>query len=124
MASDKHVSVAELKTFIDAVEFASDADNWIPSQRQWERIRSMIDRLEDAPAPPPPARYVPDNQQMMQLPQPSMMQVPQGGMMPSMMQPPQMLPPNAPFAAGNPAMPVRTPDIDTMGKPYQSAFAA
>lgn len=123
--SEKTVTVSELKTFIDAVEFAADVEgDWMPSVRQWTRIRSMIDRLEEVPAAP----------QMMQLPQPQhyqqpqMMQLPQptmapGGMGGMGMQPPQMMNSGAPLAMHE-ALKVRTPDIDTSnGKGYQSAFA-
>lgn len=49
--STKHkpVTIPELKMFIEAVEFASDTDEWTPSVRQWTKIRSMIDSLQESP---------------------------------------------------------------------------
>lgn len=127
MSTEKPVTVTELKTFIDAVEFAADTDEWIPSERQWKRIRSMIDRLVDQPAAaapaPAPERYV----------EPAPITYAQGGLtggppqafaqMPQTM--PRMPPAQlaGPFAQGG-AAPVRTPDLDTShGRPYESSFA-
>lgn len=120
MATDKPVTVTELKTFIDAVEFAADTENWIPSDRQWKRIRSMIERLEETI---PQVQQRNDPPQLMHLPMPTM---------PSMMPPalPQMPPsmmstqlPQGPFAHDNPGAPVRTPSIDTSNGSYNSSFA-
>ena len=119
----KPVSVSQLKTFIEAVEFAADAEDWVPSKRQWERIRDMIERLEEvAPAAPslvPQAAPV-----MMQLPVPQMASTfvpgPGGLQMPSA---PNISQLPGPFGSGGPA-PVRTPDVDTSGgRTYQSTFA-
>lgn len=122
--STKPVTINELKTFIDAVEFASDSDNWVPSDRQWKRIRDMINRLEEA-APPAPmqmpaAPFIPPQGSFGPPPvaTQSAMQLPQGNWSPP---PPQQL--SGPFATGGPS-PVKTPDIDTThGKGYQSSFA-
>lgn len=125
--SEKKTTVRDLKTFIDAVEFASDQEEWVPSARQWKRIRQMIEDLEEvvekAPAPPavypqtqPPAgplQFAPSSigpAVPQYTPQYSM---PQGGM-------PQV---NNPLLASHGQVPVRTPDIDTNGKPYTSSFA-
>lgn len=123
----KPVTVNELKTFIDAVEFASDSESWVPSERQWKRIREMINSLEEAaaPPPPPPVTYAPSAP----LAPPQQQFVPQGfqpPMNPSMptWTPPPNVPLAGPFASGS-ANPVKTPDIDTgHGKPYQSLFAS
>lgn len=121
--TDKTVTAAELKTFIDAVEFAADSDEWIPSKRQWERIRGMIDRLEVA-APIP--TYVNAPVIPMALPGPSdygQSRMAAGGMG-GMMQPaPQGIPAGVPIAGGNPLQAVRAPDIDTSNGQYKSAFA-
>jgi hypothetical protein len=120
MATEKPVSAKELKTFIEAVEFAADAENWVPSERQWKRIRSMIDRLEEnappAPAAPQPMRMP---EPMMHVPQGPVMMAPGGlgGAMPMNQQPLQ-----GPFATGS-AQPVRTPDVDTSTGGYKSSFA-
>lgn len=121
----KVVTAVELKTFIDAVEFASDAEDWVPSKRQWVRIRDMINRLEETAPPAVATAAAP--QHYMQIPTadaqisygPRGMGGPQGGMMQ-----PQGLPQGIPLAGATPQIPVRTPDIDTFGKPYQSSFAA
>lgn len=120
----KPVTAVELKTFIDAVEFAADAENWVPSPRQWTRIRDMIDRLEETATTPAAIAQAP--QHYMQIPTadaqisygPRGMGVPQGGMMQ-----PQGLPQGVPFAGSTPQIPVKTPDIDTLTQPYKSTFA-
>lgn len=128
--ADKPVTIRELKTFIEAVEFAADSeDEWIPSKRQWIRIRSMIERLEETPAtattPPtqssfqPPTAFAP----------PVMIDYGPSRMSPGgfggqqMPLSPSSPPPGAPFAIGAPQLPVRTPDIDTSIQPYKSSFA-
>ena len=45
----KTITIHDLRTFIEAVEFASDSDEWIPTARQWKRIREMIDQVVDTP---------------------------------------------------------------------------
>lgn len=123
----KKIPVRELQTFIEAVEFAADTDDWIPSPRQWKRIRQMIDSLE-LPSDRPVAQ-----QARQSPPQPYQSEAPirmaAGGMPPptygATMQPQQPQQPlAAPFA--NPAAPgalVKTPDIDTSTGGYQSTFA-
>jgi hypothetical protein len=113
----KKVTINELKTFIEAVEFATDTDDWVPSKRQWVKIREMIDRLEETGSTP----------QVMQLPipmqQPYPVQMAPGGL--SMTQPgPIQIPHGVPIAGGNnPSQAVKTPDIDTSRGSYQSSFA-
>lgn len=124
MTTEKKISVKELQTFIEAVEFAADTEEWIPSARQWKRIRSMIDNLEtEAPAP---AR-----QQAVQPAAP----VYRDPDRPVMMAPPGMPPPtfagrpaqtSLPPTFGNPnapGVPAKTPDIDTSTSGYNSTFA-
>lgn len=130
MTTEKPISVQELKTFIDAVEFASDKEDWIPSERQWKRIRSMIDRLEatqpqsvraeSAPMHMPMPMHMPPGA----MPEPPIMAAP-SAMTPMRM--PQQMQPTAPtlsgpFATGGPT-PVRTPDLDTSSGQYRSAYA-
>lgn len=132
MANDKPVTAQELKTFIEAVEFAADQEDWVPSERQWRRIRTMIDRLEDTPAPAPvvappaapvqyaPARLAPPDPVMHHQMSPGLSAQPTLSAAPLPVHASQL---TGPFATGN-AGPVRTPDIDTgHGKPYQSSFA-
>lgn len=140
MADDKKVTVRDLQTFIDAVEFASDQEEWTPSPKQWKRIRDMINNLESASVaqPQPQVQYAqpvqPHYQPPLQLAQPAPTfsgpstlsgvtpsGAPFGGGMPTAA-PFGGTPAGAAFGGG--AAPVRTPDIDTSnGKPYQSSFA-
>lgn len=119
--AEKQITVSELKTFIEAVEFASDKEDWIPSERQWKRIRSMIDRLTETAAPVQPAPQVNYQvpQAVMALPTPNEMRMAPGGLGGIS---PSQLP--GPFAVDAPQLPVRTPHVDTSGgKPYGSPFA-
>jgi len=135
--SDKKFTVAELKTFIDAVEFATEIDDtveWTPTPKQWKRIRAMIDNLEETVAPA--VQHQPQMMQVPQFPHP-MQHIPMGMDAPGipagpspLMQPQQsqpMLPPQqiggvrAPF--GSEGMKAKTPDIDTSRGNYQSSFA-
>lgn len=114
---EKTVTARDLKTFIEAVEFATDTDEWVPSARQWKKIREMIDKLEEvAPAPArPPVQMAPP---AMALPSPQYaaparmapggMGGPQGGPLPA-------------FGVGQTGA-LKTPDIDTSNGNYQSAF--
>lgn len=116
---NKKITVRELQTFIEAVEFAADTDDWIPSERQWKRIRSMIDNLvEEAPRQTRSDPYP--------LPAPAPMPAPDR---PVMMAPGGLggrAPAPAPspaLASSSPGIPVKTPDIDTSAGPYNSGFA-
>lgn len=120
----KITTIRDLQTFIDAVEFASDQEEWVPSAKQWRRIREMIDQLEEPPtqtAQPPAPVYV----QQAHPPMPPSFAAPSAfGGMPANM--PSGYPTGVPntglFAQG--PVPVRTPDVDTSGgKSYQSSFA-
>lgn len=119
----KAITVRDLKTFIEAVEFAADQADWVPSPRQWAKIRTMINDLEEAPqhAPQPPQmteRYAP-------LPTPA-------GPAPQYQLAPTGLAGNVPprpsaqqahlpaFSTTNGAL--RTPDIDTSSGGYTSGF--
>lgn len=136
MTTPKKVTATELKTFIDAVEFAADTEEtWVPSTRQWIRIRDMINNLEET-AQVVTTVPVPVHQPMiMPIPQPhhGMANIPMGMEGPPMpagpsafggaQQMPQQMNHRAPLAQ-NAAMPVRTPDIDTSGgNGYTSSFA-
>ncbi len=122
---NKKISVKELQTFIEAVEFAADTEEWIPSARQWKRIRSMIDNLEIEA----PARHQAVTQQVAPQPvqrdpnRPVIMAQP-GMPPPAYTAPPAhtALPPT--FANPNaPGIPAKTPDIDTSAGGYNSSFA-
>lgn len=141
MDKDK-VTIRDLQTFIDAVEFASDQEEWVPSPRQWKRIREMISKLEDAPAVVErPQLYSP----MAGVPQmaPHALHAPMQAPASTQQIPPMPAGPSAFVAPAVPAGPQyhfggipaqphipaafntpRTPDIDTTGgKPYTSSFA-
>lgn len=135
----KTYTINELKTFIEAVEFAADTDEWIPSARQWKRIRDMIDSLSEpvavAPTPQQHFRQVAPVAMIPHIPHPMDNIVIEGGQNGIPAAPaapsafatvpyaPQQRAPQAPLGAGG-AMPVRTPDIDTSnGQGYQSGFA-
>ena len=101
MSTSPKVTAAELKTFIDAVEFAADNENWVPSERQWKRIREMINNLETPvvmPAPFIPASQPTPNysamQQMPSIPMPSLPIAP---------------PAPIPFSSPDPSIPIRAP---------------
>lgn len=122
---NKKISVKELQTFIEAVEFAADTEEWIPSARQWKRIRQMIDNLEtEAPAPvrqqavqQPPAQVYRDPDRPVMMAPPGMPPPAFAGMPAQSALPPTFANPNAP------GVPARTPDIDTSTGGYSSAFA-
>lgn len=118
MATQKKVTISELKTFIDAVEFAADTEGWTPSKRQWLKIREMINALVEAPTPQ--AASLP--QMMMPVQQGPVQMAPSGmaGLTPPG---PVHIPAGVPMAGANPAIPVKTPDIDTTRGNYQSSFA-
>lgn len=123
--ADKKVTARDLKTFIEAVEFAADSDTWVPSERQWKKIRSMIDQLEEVVAPPPqPVRMAAP---AMTLP----VEMPQQAM-----QPPRMAPGGlgGGFAGGagpqggltafgmGQSGALKVPDIDTSNGQYNTPF--
>lgn len=111
-------TIRDLQTFIDAVEFASDQEEWVPSARQWKRIRDMINSLEETKVEVRPAEPVRYNQ-------PTSFAMPPMPTQPSGLNVPMPTGPHNPLLASNPHGPVRTPDIDTgHGKPYQSSFAS
>lgn len=118
---NKKISVKELQTFIDAVEFAADTENWIPSARQWKRIRQMIDNLEipnDRPVIQQ-ARSQPQAEPSWTSRDPTVPVVMAPSGMPTTAfrapQPPTSLPQS--FASP------KTPDIDTSTGEYNSTFA-
>lgn len=125
---NKPVTIKDLQTFIEAVEFAADTENWVPSERQWGRIRSMIDNLvsdqgrpqlpdKDRLTPQQPAIYRDPNQPMVMSPSGMAAHV----AVPRMPPQPVQLPPI--FSAPGSQAPAKTPDIDTSGGEYKSGFA-
>ena len=120
------VTISELKMFIKAVEFATDDDEWIPSKRQWYKIREMIDQLQESKPTPAPAPAPAPAPQVMQLPMPMNHGPAQFAPSAMAMNPTQLAPRvpngNAPFASDMPASPVRTPSVDTSNGSYQTPF--
>lgn len=134
--ADKKTTIRDLQTFIDAVEFAADLEQeWVPSARQWKRIRDMINSLEDTPAPTSPPMQLPAQAPTyMHAPQyaapalPTHSNVTSSSSMPMVYQgATQATGSLSPLLtggnSGNGQTAVRTPDIDTNGKPYSSSFA-
>lgn len=131
MSTDKKISIKEFKTFIEACEFVTDSDEWIPSEKQWKRIRQMINNLEESgeyektktPTPqvsPPQQFFQPPSSNPLESMNidPSNIPVPS---MPNITIPPAVIPPGRPFASNQGA--VRTPDVDTSHGNYKSTFA-
>lgn len=120
---NKKISVKELQTFIEAVEFAADTEDWIPSARQWKRIRQMIDNLEnEAVSRPQPVQPSSPTTVYRDPNAPVVMAPP--GMPPARMAGP--MPTHLPPTFGNPTapgIPAKTPDIDTSAGGYNSTFA-
>lgn len=114
----KKITIRDLQTFIEAVEFASDKDDWVPSERQWRRIRQMIDDLEEAPA----AAHQPQQrqQQPMSFAPATYAGPPIAG---SAIPPAQPVGPSSlsPVFGSGP-QPAKAPDIDTSNGTYKSTF--
>lgn len=123
----KPVSVEKLQSFIEAVIFAADLedpDAWVPTPRQWKKIREMIDNLEAAsPVSHQPVQYAPMGmpQAEPQYSHPPRMAGP-SAMDAPMYRPTAQLPSDVPMATGS-SLAVRTPDIDTLNGNYASSFA-
>jgi hypothetical protein len=118
------ITIREFRCWLQGVEEMQEPD-WVPTATQWERIRAKIDSIseetvtvrEQAPlrlATPglpnvasvpitPPAQVVPAGPSSLAVPAPR----PVG-------------PANPLLGQGNGK--VKTPDIDTSGKPYESGF--
>lgn len=95
-------------------------EGWIPNATQWAKIRDKIDNIsEAAPEQPlPPLRLAPAPSMAPPMQMPPPMAMPAG--------PSSMSLPPAPPQAPNPLLGngnlIRTPDIDTSGKKYESGF--
>lgn len=125
----KPITISELRTFIEAVEFASEQEQgWVPNARQWARIREMIFNLEAEPAMPvrtyeyaqqmvPPMPPVMYEREPMPATLPSVAAFPAG---PAAL--PAIAPRHPPVASPSFTTP-RTPDIDTSNGQYTSSFA-
>lgn len=124
MSEVKKITVKEFRMWLEGVEEMQE-DGWTPSPAQWTRIREKIDTINDdvqqtftqpafrAPAAMPGPTMNPG---MPAVPAgPSML----GGVPPALPAAPQA-PQHGLF--GNSGK-VKTPDIDTQNKPYESSFA-
>ena len=119
MSNTTKTTIATLKTFIEAVEFVADTDEWIPNARQWHKIRDMIYSLNDDPQPQPqpaPVQYA----TAWQPPQPG----PAVGW--DVPQPVRQTTGLSSSIVGGPSVPMlnstKTPDVDTSNGQYQPAF--
>jgi hypothetical protein len=43
----KVTTVQKLKSLIEAIDLMSEEDEWVPSAKQWRRIKEMIETLEE-----------------------------------------------------------------------------
>jgi hypothetical protein len=119
-AEKAKITVREFRCWLQGVEEMQE-DGWTPSATQWAKIREKIDNIADSPTKPaqqeaPPVRYA--------TPSGVPPQQPQGPV--TLAAPPSLPPPRS--AAPNPLLatggntPIKTPDIDTSGKGYESNF--
>lgn len=44
-------TIKELQTFIEACDFISDKEDWVPTPNQWKKIKDMIMNLEESTNP-------------------------------------------------------------------------
>jgi hypothetical protein len=118
------LSVREFRMWLQGVE-EMQGDDWSPSPLQWAKIRNKIDNIQDLPTPALPPTVFPQHRQIEpaiftapQQPQQAMVPVMPAG--PSSLSiPPQRQMPNPLLAVGGN---VKTPDIDTSAKGYESGF--
>jgi len=143
MVEPKKLSVKEFKMWLSGVEEMQGAD-WSPDANQWAKIRAKIEQLNEvvevppqatqpytgyrgappaasAPAFVPPAASAPAAGPTFQ-PPPSDLGA-QTQVVPNVPSAPVRVAPGIPLATGQGNIPIKTPDIDTFGKPYGSSFA-
>lgn len=133
MTTERKYTIPEIRTFIEAVEYATEGD-FIPTEKLWKRLREMVFNVDDTPAPvpaPQPRQVVYHSNpvqmdeaaiqtwaaEQQQLPQPQFSQpaVPSG--------PSALL--GVPPAARRSGFTTNTPSIDTSnGQGYTSSFAS
>ncbi len=125
MSEQKIITVKEFKMWLEGVEEMQE-ENWTPDARQWTRIREKINNIAEVDGGPtyslPPRPQAVREVEQPVYNQPALRAIPAG---PSMM-PPRMVAPSqlrGPIATGSGQTPVKTPDVDTQSKPYESSFA-
>ena len=126
----RRITIKDFKMWLEGVE-EMQASDWVPDARQWQRIREKINSIEDiAPAP---VYTLPERPQGLTYRGPD---VPVAPGVPVIPAGPSLLPTQnfavgaprsfdnltGPFAT-NSQQAVKTQNIDTMGKPYESSFA-
>jgi hypothetical protein len=123
MTEKNTISVREFKMWLQGVEEMQEP-NWIPTSAQWAKIRDKINCITDEPpvqqqaaaplrlASPPAISQVHTNA-------PPNMPVAPAGPSSLSMPPRPAMPPNAMFGGIGA---IKTPDIDTSGKGYESGF--
>lgn len=52
-------SISKLKSLIEAIDLMSEEEEWVPTAKQWKRIREIIEALDDEPQPQPQAQPAP-----------------------------------------------------------------
>ena len=111
--------------WLQGVEEMQDSA-WVPNPTQWQRIRDKINTIEEVAAPshdysPMIPAYPMPSAAIEQMP----VHVAQPAMMPALPMPtiPAAPPAHSLFAhPDNPAVPTRTPNIDTTNGQYSSSF--
>ena len=53
MSETKTTTVTRLKALLEALDLMNDEDDWIPTSKQWVRIKDMIETLEEVVAVAP-----------------------------------------------------------------------
>jgi hypothetical protein len=127
----RQITINEFRMWLEGVE-EMQAVGWVPDERQWRRIREKINEIIDVPQQPkytaPPVPLGPVNRGAdvahhtipAQPAGPSLMPNPAFSV--GAPRQPTQLP--SILASGSGQTPVRTPDIDTQGRPYESSFAS
>jgi hypothetical protein len=121
-----NITIKEFRMWLEGVEEMQD-EGWVPDPKQWARIRSKINSIEDAPLPKRNEAQVPQYNtynpheaavgtgyipEPFQIPT-TVLGNPQGGGLPGMG--------NAPSFPGG-IVTTKTPDIDTSAGGYVSKF--
>lgn len=123
MSEGTTLTIKEFKMWLRGVE-EMQPDGWSPSQQQWARIREKIDSIEEGSTPP--QQQVIYRDPVVQQPvyqQPQQVVHAQPGLTAQRGVVSAPLPNNPLFGnADSPAIPVKTPNVDTSTGGYEPAF--
>lgn len=123
MSEGTTLTIKEFKMWLRGVE-EMQPDGWSPSQQQWTRIREKIDSIEEGSIPP--QQQVIYRDPVVQQPvyqQPQQVVHAQPGLTAQRGAVLAPLPNNSLFGnADSPAIPVKTPNVDTSTGGYEPAF--